>query len=238
MLTQPLMRVKRVVNGAIRPLGYEIHDISRVKTGSNGWEQYKFITPDGSFDYEQYRVLQETKATRERDVVCVTEKNIEFLADYLKRHLDNIRFGLCHGTKHGKEQAWFIKYLRGNVDVVGTEISAFANTIPNTVHWDFHETKPEWLESADFVYSNALDHAYDPRKAIEAWMNCVRPGGYCIVEWHVYSESLNITDPFSADIVQLVYAVTKWGNGRFCVREIIPTVTNPEYVNFVIIYKL
>jgi hypothetical protein len=229
--------LKQAINTALKPLGYEVNNLSRVKQTLHGWTQYKFVKPDGSFDYEQYRALQEWQSRRLDDKVWVTEENIIFLANYLRQHLQSIRFGICHGSKRGNEQEWFAKYLNGKVSVIGTDIAEWAKDFPNTVQWDFHETIPEWLEAADFIYSNALDHSYDPQKAIEAWMACIRPGGCCVVEWHVFGEPVNITDPFSADMPQLLYAITQWGKGRYCVRELIPTPANPDYVNFVVIHK-
>lgn len=233
-----LYPIKVTINGALRKLGYEINDVSRRRLITrNGFEQYKFVRPDGSFDYEQYRELQVGKNKREIDYVWVKEENIAYLSQYLKSHVDRpIRFGVCHGSKRGREQEWFNYYL-GQGQIIGTDISETAKDFPNSVQWDFHEVKLEWIDAVDFIYSNALDHSYDPEKAINAWLQCVRPGGYCIVEWHTFGESVNITDPFSSDLVQLVYALTNWGKGRYCVREIIPTVQNPEFIKFVVLYK-
>jgi hypothetical protein len=122
-------------------------------------------------------------------------------------------------------------------EVIGTDMNPAAKQFPNAIEWDFHEVKPEWLNNVDFIYSNALDHSYDHMKAITAWMSCVRPGGFCIVQWNVWGEGANPTDPFSSDIVQLTYAIIEWGKGAYCVREIIGTPLNPEYVVFVVIYK-
>jgi hypothetical protein len=230
--------LKQVINAAIRPLGYELNNLRRLRQQKDGWEQYKFVRPDGSFNYEEYRRLQVWKSKRDINVVWASEKNIDFISLYLREHLKNPpKFGLCHGTKRGDEQQWFMKYLGPDVTVLGTEIADHATEFPNTIQWDFHEVKPEWRNAADFVYSNALDHSYDPQKAIGVWMSSVKPGGFCIIEWHVFGEPLSLTDPFSADILQLLYAITRWGEGAYCVRELIPTPANPQYIVFVIIYK-
>jgi hypothetical protein len=229
--------MKSLINTILRKTGYELNNVSRVREERNGWAQYKFVRPDGSFDYEQYRRLQNMQSKKSVEKVWASEENIEFLAGYLKGRLDKVKFGLCHGTKRGMEQQWFMKHLGPGALVDGTEIADWAKNFQNTIQWDFHEVKPEWRDACDFIYSNALDHSYDPEKAVRAWMSCVKPGGFCFVEWNVYGEPLNITDPFSADLVQLVYAVTKWGDGKFWVRHLIPSRTNPEYINFVVIEK-
>lgn len=228
--------LKGAVNGALRPLGYEVNNLHLSKEQTSGWGQYKYVKPDGSFDYDYYRSVQEKKSRRDDQVVWVQEDNIKYLAEYLKRNLKEIRFGICHGSKRGKELEWFIKHL-GPVHILGTDLAEWTADFPNTIQWDFHETKPEWNEAADFIYSNALDHSYDPEKAVEAWMSSLRSGGCCLIEWHVYGEPLNATDPFSADLMQLVYAITKWGKGRYCVRELLPSVTNPKFVSMIVIYK-
>ena len=61
----------------------------------------------------------------------------------------SLEYGLAVGN--AIEQEWFRKYL--DIDVIGTEISDTASEFPNTIEWDFHETKPEWLNSVDFIYS-------------------------------------------------------------------------------------
>ena len=85
--------------------------------------------------------------------------------------IDTVEFGICHGTRRGKEQEWFRKYL--GCGVIGTEISDTVEQFPHTIEWDFHETKAEWINSADFIYSNSLDHSYDPKKCLTACTGAV-----------------------------------------------------------------
>ena len=73
------------------------------------------------------------------------------------------KFALCHGTRSGREQSWFRKYLPSGVEVWGTEISeAAAKVAPYTIAWDYHKVKPEWRGRVDFVVSLSvpvcLDH--------------------------------------------------------------------------------
>ncbi len=35
----------------------------------------------------------------------------------------------------------------------------------------------------DFIYSNALDHSYDPRHCLDSWMRCLVRDGICILHW-------------------------------------------------------
>jgi hypothetical protein len=197
-----------------------------------GFVLYRYIKPDGSFDYERYRSIQEQGNKTKIDQVWVIEENIAFLADYLRRHLSNIRFGICHGTRRGKEQEWFRKYLQ--CEVIGTELSETATNFPHTIHWDFHNTKPEWIGKVDFIYSNSFDHSYDPENCLNAWMSCVRKGGFCIIE-HTSNhtpKAADELDPFGADIVQMPYLITKWGQGNYGVRQLLDAPAKLPVVDY------
>lgn len=133
------------------------NDSGIIKSTIHGAVKYSYVKSDGSFDYEKYRAIQQKGNKIKLDYVAVIEDNIRFLSDYLEQSLSGIGFGLCHGTRRGKEQEWFRKYL--GCDVIGTEISETAHQFPHTIRWDFHDTKDEWLNSVDFIYSNSLDHS-------------------------------------------------------------------------------
>jgi len=163
----------------------------------------------------------------------VLEDNIAFLANYLKTTVGQLKFGICHGTRRGMEQQWFRKYL--GCEVIGTEISKSATEFPNTIQWDFHDVKPEWIEAVDFIYSNSFDHSYDPEKCLNAWMSCVRKGGVCVLE-HSEAHEPSATDeldPFGADIMLMPYLITTWGKGKFGVREFLTAPKKNESVNWV-----
>ena len=46
-----------------------------------------------------------------------------------------------------------------------------------TLQWDMHEVKSEWRGSVDFIYFNFLDHSYAHGLCLDAWMQCLKPGG-------------------------------------------------------------
>lgn len=179
---------------------------------------YKYIDSNGEFDYDEYRKIQIAGNKRKIRLTWVKRENIFFLSDYILKNMRKVNFGICHGTRRGKEQAWFKEYL--DCDVLGTEISDTAKNFPNTIQWDFHEVKPEWIGAADFVYSNALDHSYDPEKCINAWMKCLKPNGMCIIEHGSAQEKTTKLDPFGAKAWVMPYLILKWGKGKFCVQDI------------------
>ena len=147
-------------------------------------------------DYEEYRAAQEDANLKKWNRCFVLKQNVEMLSAYIRDKVPDLSFGICHGTRLGKEQEWFRDYL--DIEVVGTEISCAAEKFPHTIQWDFHDVKPEWVGAVDFIYSNSLDHSWKPFKCLDAWMSCIKPGGVCILEWSECSIPSSKSDPFGA----------------------------------------
>lgn len=199
-----------------------------------------YIRSDGSFDYNTYKRIQEEGNKRKIKNVWVIEGNIDFLSTYIRNSIKTVNYGICHGTRRGVEQKWFREYL--GCEVVGTEISETAIQFENTIQWDFHNVKDEWIDKVDFIYSNSFDHSYDPEYCLNQWMSCIRTGGICILEHsdrHSSSSSTEL-DPFGADIVIMPYLIAKWAKGKFYVREILEAPfkrDDTKFVNFIVIQK-
>ncbi len=194
---------------------------------------------DGTFAYDKYIQIQIDGNEEKIENVWVIEENISFLSDYINNNVANVEFGLCHGTRRGKEQEWFRKYL--NCDVIGTEISTSAEQFPHTIRWDFHRAKPEWIDTMSFIYSNSFDHSYDPQNCLNTWMKCIKKGGICILEHTSEHEAATELDPFGASIYQMPYLVLIWGEGRFCVRELLNAPSKKgaiKYTKYLIIERL
>jgi hypothetical protein len=183
---------------------------------------HTYLDAKGRFDHQRYVEVQTAGNRRKLDMVWVQRENIELLARYVEARIPNPGFGLCHGTRRGLEQRWFAECLPG-ASVLGTEISDTASQFPDTLQWDFHEVKEEWLGRAAFVYSNSFDHAYDPEKALRGWMRCLVPGGLCLIEHSSRHGPAGASelDPFGAELVEMPYLVARWGKGAFSVRDII-----------------
>lgn len=213
--------LKKLARKVARELGFTITRVHKSRDETAGYTLYRYVRNDGSLDYDRYRQVQEEGNKRKINKVSVLEPNIAYLADYIRRLIPNARFGICHGSRRGKEQEWFRKYL--GCEVIGTEISDTAAGFPHSIEWDFHETKPEWIDSVDFIYSNSFDHSYDPEKCLDAWMSCLRQDGLCILEHSSEHEPTDTSelDPFGADFVQMPYLIVTWGKGNYAVREIL-----------------
>ena len=223
--------LKKWVETILKQIGYEIRAIPNNREGPPGFVLYHYLNVDGSFDYEKYRKIQEDGNKSKINKVWVLEDNIAFISQYIKNLVQSPQFGICHGTRRGMEQQWFRKHL--GCEVIGTEISDTAETFPHTIQWDFHEVKPEWTGSVDFIYSNSFDHSYDPEKCLNAWMSCLRKGGLCIIEHSSFDvpQEASELDPFGADIYTMPYLITAWGKGKFGIRELLTAPSKSDYVS-------
>lgn len=197
---------------------------------NNLYELHQYIGSDGLFDYEKYKKIQIEGNKNKIESVWVLEENIKFLSDYIKDNIRDVKLGICHGTRRGKEQEWFRKYL--HTDVIGTEISDTATQFPNTIQWDFHEIKEEWINNVDFIYSNSFDHSYNPKKCLDNWMKCVNQNGVCILEHTSEHVSATELDPFGADILLMPYLVLLWGEGKYCVTKILEAPAKKESLTY------
>lgn len=183
-------------------------------------------------DYDTYREVQTAGNKAKLNKQFVKESHIAILAAAIDAAIGPVQFGLCHGTRRGREQAWFTARLNGNPHVLGTEISDTATQFANTVQWDFHDSNPDWAGKADFVYSNSWDHAFEPRRAFSSWMESLRPGGWLLLD-HTRGhgpDSANALDPFGVTFDRLTAMLQEQFAGTARLLPVIDTrETNTEY---------
>lgn len=215
------MGILRSVNKVLGLAGLEL---SRVGSGPR---LYSYRKPDGSFDYERYKAVQTEGNKRKITQVFADEANIAVISDYIRARMTP-KFGICHGTRRGVEQKWFSERLA--CEVIGTEISDTATQFANTIQWDFHEVKEEWLGRVDFIYSNSLDHSYDPALALDRWMSCLTPNGLCFIEHTSLHEARHSSelDPFGADFDTMPTLVAQWAQGRYAVVDLLKGAPNAK----------
>jgi len=190
---------------------------------------FSFTRPDGSFDYESYKAIQVEGNKAKITKVFADKATLEFLADYLRRTSPALERGICHGTRRGLEQYWLAKAT--GAKVIGTEISETAGQFENTVQWDFHDQREDWVGQFDFVYSNSHDHSYDPSKSIATWVKQLRPNG-CVILEHTdahHRAGARAMDPWGVRAEIIPFLVAKWGKGRFAVTEVLePEFAKPD----------
>jgi SAM-dependent methyltransferase len=203
---------------------------------------HQFLGPFGRFSYPKYKKIQQDANIRKLNTQWAQQENITYLAEFLKRSLaPDLQFGLCHGTRQGNEQKWFREAL--GCEVLGTEISETATQFANTIEWDFHNVKPEWVGAVDFIYSNSLDHSYNPVLAVESWVSCLRPGGMLLLEHsdRHQPEGATKVDPFGITLAELVLFITRLGAGSFWVQRILEDLPRsrkpPGYIACVVVKK-
>ena len=156
-------------------------------------------------NYKEYKDYQiEGYEAKKNTHSWVDTYAIRGLITYINEYNPEVSFGLCHGTRRGIEQQHFIdmfkRFLDKDVKVIGTEIAPdAADEFPNTIEWDFHDIKKEWVKNVDFIYSNSFDHSYKPEECLDTWMSCLNEKGLCIIEWTTDDENdSRAMDPFAA----------------------------------------
>ncbi len=156
-------------------------------------------------NHAEYVAAQIEANVRKIHLVWVNRQTIETIA---ARHVQAQAI-LCHGTRNATEQRYFLEFFP-HAKIIGTEISPTADQFPMTTQWDFHEVNADWTGRMDIVYSNAIDHSYDPVLALRVWADQLAANGRLYVE-HAYapednyaraSDPLEIHDPEIREIIQ------------------------------------
>ena len=144
----------------------------------------------------------------------------EYCIEYFEK--SNIN-GICHGTRTGSEQKMLQDELPEGSYIFGTEIEPSAKKIPNTLIWDFHEIKKDWVNKFDIIYSNSHDQANDPEKAIKNWVKSLKKGGLLFLEHSRGHGRLraNLTDPWGVETEILPYVLINWSKKSFCIYDCI-----------------
>jgi len=227
-----IQKIKSILDNNQNKSNEECNTYSPVHTPHDKFVLFNYIDEKGNFDYQKYVRIQVEGNHQKINNVWVIRENINFLSQYLMENLHELASGICHGTRRGYEQLWFRENLE--CDVIGTEISDTATQFPFTIQWDFHDIKPEWIESFDFIYSNSLDHSYDPEMCIKNWMKCLKNEGVCIIEHtSLHSpEGATVLDPFGATIEYMPYLISRWGCRSFGIYEILEAPQKGDAVSY------
>lgn len=174
--------------------------------------------------YEQYREEQIFHNKRKINIVWADEKTLDIVAARAQQAFPGKKLkGLCHGTRNGFEQNYLAEKI--DADILGTDISDTASNYPRSIQWDFHDENPEWLGQHDFIYTNSLDHSWQPKLACAAWLNQLVEGGLLMIE-HTMGHSprdAGQMDPFGAKPAYMPYLLAEWFGHQISV-EIIKSV--------------
>jgi SAM-dependent methyltransferase len=201
--------LKKTVKWIFSRLGYQILPAprwatTRGVTEKSGYRLVNWKNAAGEYDLAAYRREQELGNRAKIVQVWTSEDSLQFISHWLKDRGLAPQLIICHGTRNGFEQKIFSGFF--NCEVIGTEISPTAVQFPMTVQADFHDLQPQWERRADIVYSNSLDHAYDPAKALQSWAAAVKDGGVIVLEKASDSDPRGASDldPFAITLPSLV----------------------------------
>lgn len=182
--------------------------------------------------YEEYRAVQIYHNKRKIDRVWADDATLQAVADRILREAgpscSSLR-GLCHGSRNGYEVRLLAELLNKaapavRVAVIGTDISGTA-TEHGLTQWDFHDAKPEFINSFDFIYSNSLDQSWKPKEALSVWLGQLVDGGLLFIEHtrrHGVQE-VGEMDPFGVQAEYMPYVLADWFGHRISI-EIMKTV--------------
>ena len=152
-------------------------------------------------DYDEYVKVQTEGNVQKLKNVWADQKVFNIIATYKPDAKDII----CHGTRNGAELDMFKKAIPSLYYIVGTEISHTAKQFPNTIQHDFHEQIQSYVNKFDIVYSNSLDHSYNPYKALKTWTDQVNQGGMLCIELATGAENkMRELDPLEISPKELV----------------------------------
>lgn len=144
--------------------------------------------------YTEYRNTQInlTKNKVRKGFGLSTSKSI--LEDIIKYHTEYkflpLEKACCHGVRRGEELDLF-EELYSQANWIGTEITPDLCDNKRIIQADFSERKPQWQYRFDLVYSNSLDHALDPEKAVSSWLDSIKGTGRLYVEWCAFHNKLS-----------------------------------------------
>ena len=197
-----LSNIKNIINNILFKFGYRF---SKVNNTEELVKIHKYK------DYNEYRETQIHFNKKKIDKIWADEETLEKVSIFLKKNINSsIIKGLCHGSRNGFEQNFFNE--KNEFDVIGTDISETAKDYKNSVVHDFHDVNKEWLNNFDFVYSNSLDQSFDPKKALQTWLDQIKQNRFIIIE-HTDQHgviSSGKMDPFGVEANFFPYLLTEW----------------------------
>ena len=208
-----IIYIKNIINKFFFVLGYRI---SKINKSGELMKIYKYSS------YEDYKKTQIFYNKKKIDKVWADEKTLRILSEYLKQNIKSEKLkGICHGSRNGFEQRCFLNEIP-NLEIIGTDISETALNYENSVVHDFHDIKQDWIGYFDFVYSNSLDQSYDPKQALNVWLDQVKKDGFIIIE-HSDQHSVGASgkmDPFGVETNYFPYLLSQWFGHKISINII------------------
>ena len=219
MIKNLITKLKNLINRILFKFGFRI---SKVNNTGELVKIYKYK------DYKEYKDTQIYFNKKKINKVWADEKTLNKILLFLDKNINSNKIkGICHGSRNGFEQNFF-NANSNKFDVIGTDISETAKDFKNSYIHDFHDEKKEWINNFDFVYSNSLDQSFDPKKALNIWLDQTKENGYVIIE---HSDqhgviSSGFMDPFGVEANFFPYLLSEWFGHKISIKIIKGIKTN------------
>lgn len=160
-------------------------------------------------DYDHYVRVQRRTDEIKTLKPAVARAEISAVAEHLRQSGVPVLKILCHGARWGQEVDWFAEEFP-HAKAWGSDL--FLKGHPMVVRWDFHVPLRRWVGAFDVVYSNSLDHAHDPIKALQTWFGQLTPTGRLCVQWTQWHRHVLKGDCFGAEFHEYVQMLNTLGS--------------------------
>lgn len=172
-------------------------------------------------DYQQYLKDQITRAEskwgRKWEYDEIFKQALRLTIDSVKKEIGEPKDICCMGCRQGTEVFEF-KERFPKAKVYGVDITDNIDSIRThlDVHiekQDFNKLPDNWENKFDLIFSNSLDHSYEPRRTINEWARVTRSGGHMLLELSTTPEN-NIEHSFKNVDLDILFAgywiLEKW----------------------------
>jgi len=213
--------LKHCLNYLLKPFGYTV---ARQKELIDFY-LHKYTS------YEEYRDVQIFHNKRKINNVWADDRTLERVCEIVLSEFaqaDKLH-GICHGTRNGFEQSC-LRRLSTKLEVIGTDISDTAGDYENSVQWDFHDIKDEWVGTQNFVYTNSLDQSWQPHIAVQTWLSQLKSDGILIIE-HTEDhgpKGSSEMDPFGVRPTVMPYILSMWFGSQISISHSVERKSNMD----------
>lgn len=139
-------------------------------------------------DYLQKQITRaESKWGRKWDYDEIFKQTLHLSLDEIDDYIKDSESICCMGCRSGTEVFEF-KERYPEAKVYGVDITDRVETIRTHLDvkislQDFNHLPLAWADKFDLVFSNSIDHAFNPKQTIQEWYRVSKKGGYLFLEF-------------------------------------------------------
>lgn len=167
--------------------------------------------------YDQYLTDQKHRAKskwgRKLDYDEIFKQTLRLSVAEVKSYIGNPKSICCMGCRAGTEVFEF-KEMFTEAEVYGVDIAENLDTIRTHLdvkieHQDFNQLPKSWQDKFELVFSNSIDHAYDPNETFYEWERVTKPGGHLLIEFST-TPANNIEHSFTIKDIKRLKPILTW----------------------------